>query len=61
MRFSVGFILAALSISTAATPVETKLAGKGVKIPLAKRTSLQNADGTVDVERLLAHKLHTAT
>lgn len=59
MRFSVGFVLAALTISAAATPVETS--SKGIKIPLTKKNGIPRADGTADLNFLRAHKDRTVT
>jgi hypothetical protein len=49
MHFSVGFVLAALALSAAATPVNS---GRSLKIPLTKRSGVTNADGTINVNFL---------
>jgi hypothetical protein len=53
MHFSVGFVLAALAISAASSPVESR---SGLKIPLTKRNGVPRADGTADLKYLRAHK-----
>lgn len=53
MHFSVGFVLAALTLSAASSPVESR---NGLKIPLTKRNGFPRADGTANIGYLRAHK-----
>ncbi|KAH7912656.1 aspartic peptidase domain-containing protein [Hygrophoropsis aurantiaca] len=53
MRFTLATVIAALPFLVAGAP--TKSLKTGFKIPLSKRSSLTNPDGTVNLEALRAH------
>ena len=58
MYFSSTFVLAALPFLVGAVPAQNSVRNV-LSIPLSKRSTLQNADGVVDVQNLQASVDHT--
>ena len=58
MYFSPVLVLAALPFLVAAAPVDES-PHDGFSIPIAKRSVIRNADGTVDIGKLQAHVQRT--
>ncbi|KAH7907902.1 aspartic peptidase domain-containing protein [Hygrophoropsis aurantiaca] len=57
MRFTLATVIAALPFLVAGAPAENLKAG--FKIPISKRSSLKNPDGTANLEALRAHADYT--
>ncbi|TFK51920.1 acid protease [Heliocybe sulcata] len=52
MRFSSAFVLAALPFLVAASPIAPKV---GTRVPIQKRSTLVNSDGSVNTDALRSH------
>jgi len=56
MHFSLAFVLAALPFLVAANPLAETVARSGMVIPLTRRSTIRNTDGSVNFNVLNSQK-----